>query len=276
MVVGEVRQRRPVLAQRVVAGVGVVVVVTVRNIWDGVLGVDGAAGGEGDGRRVALLVLLLAAVKQQQSEQQHHQDDEHNDAADGPPRLPLTGREGDHDAARLLRRVLFALVSSALTHTVSGKSVADEAGRTGAGLSAERAKTSWTAGYGAVSRGPAGQTLAVTVPVVACGVVGTVDTHFRTQFAVVTSWTNLITVGSGVTGQAVTLSCHMVAAVRLTAGRTRHAALVAVHPRSAFVLTGDPPVTWTTHTRPSFPQAGVAVGAVLEAGLVAVAPPQAF
>lgn len=32
VVIGEVRQRRPVLAQCVVAGVGVVVVVTVRNI----------------------------------------------------------------------------------------------------------------------------------------------------------------------------------------------------------------------------------------------------
>lgn len=32
VVVGEVRQRRPVLAQRVVAGVGVVVMVTVRNL----------------------------------------------------------------------------------------------------------------------------------------------------------------------------------------------------------------------------------------------------
>lgn len=32
VVIGEVRQRRPVLAQCVVAGVGVVVVITVRNI----------------------------------------------------------------------------------------------------------------------------------------------------------------------------------------------------------------------------------------------------
>lgn len=36
VVVGEVRQWRPVLTQRVVTWVGVVMVVTVRNIWDGV------------------------------------------------------------------------------------------------------------------------------------------------------------------------------------------------------------------------------------------------
>lgn len=42
------------------------------------------------------------------------------------------------------------------------------------------------------------------------------------------------------------------------------------------VLTGDSPVAWTTHTRPGFPHARVAVGAMLETRLVAVAPPQAF
>lgn len=67
VVVGEVWQRRPVLAQRVVAGVGVVVVVTVRNIWYSVFRVDCAAGGEGHGWRVVLFVLLPAAVEQQQS-----------------------------------------------------------------------------------------------------------------------------------------------------------------------------------------------------------------
>lgn len=72
VVVGEVWQWRPVLAQCVVAGVGVVVVVTVRNIWNGVLRVDRAAGGERDSGRVVLLVLLPAAVEQQQSQQQHH------------------------------------------------------------------------------------------------------------------------------------------------------------------------------------------------------------
>lgn len=84
VVVGEVRQRRPVLAQCVVAGVGVVVVVAVWNIWNSVFRVDSAAGGEGDSGRV-LLVLLPATVEQQQSEQQDHQDDEHNDATNGPP-----------------------------------------------------------------------------------------------------------------------------------------------------------------------------------------------
>lgn len=69
MVVGEVWQWRPVLAQCVIAGVGVVVVVTVRNIWNGVFRVDCASGGEGHGRRVVLFVLLPAAVKQQQSQQ---------------------------------------------------------------------------------------------------------------------------------------------------------------------------------------------------------------
>lgn len=44
--------------------------------------------------------------------------------------------------------------------------------------------------YGAVSSSPAGQTFAVAVPVVTRGVVGTVNTHFRTQFAIVACWTN--------------------------------------------------------------------------------------
>lgn len=42
------------------------------------------------------------------------------------------------------------------------------------------------------------------------------------------------------------------------------------------VLAGDSPVTGTAHTRSVFPQASVAVGTVLETGLVAVAPPQAL
>lgn len=123
----------------------------------------------------------------------------------------------------------------------------------------------------------------------------------------------LIAVGSGVSWKAVALSCHMVAAVRLAAGRTWHAALVAIHTGSAFwetrdkewvkegagaqqqiqdvsdlissdlsclstltVLTGDSPVAWTTHTRSSFPQARVAVGAMFETGLVTVSAPQAL
>ena len=123
----------------------------------------------------------------------------------------------------------------------------------------------------------------------------------------------LITVGSGVSWKAVALSCHMVAAVRLAAGRTWHAALVAIHTGSAFwetrdkewtkegagaqqqiqdvsdliwsdlsclstltVLTGDSPVAWTTHTRSGFPQARVAVGAMFETSLVTVAAPQAL
>lgn len=73
--------------------------------WDGVLGVDGAAGGEGDGGRVALFVLLPPPVEEQQHQQQHHQDDQHHDATDGPPRLLLPRRQGNHDAAGLLRRV---------------------------------------------------------------------------------------------------------------------------------------------------------------------------
>lgn len=44
--------------------------------------------------------------------------------------------------------------------------------------------------FGAVGAGPAGQTLTVTVPVAACGVVGTVNAHFRTPFAVVARRTN--------------------------------------------------------------------------------------
>lgn len=73
--------------------------------WNSVFRVDRAAGGEGDGGRVVLLVLLPAAVEQQQSQQQNHQDDEHDDAADRCPRLLLAGRERNHDAPRLLRRV---------------------------------------------------------------------------------------------------------------------------------------------------------------------------
>ena len=42
------------------------------------------------------------------------------------------------------------------------------------------------------------------------------------------------------------------------------------------VLTGDSPVSWATHTRPSFPHTRVTVGAVLEAGLVTVTAPQAL
>lgn len=38
--------------------------------------------------------------------------------------------------------------------------------------------------YGAVGRRPARQTLTVAVPVVACGVVGTVNTHLRAEFAI--------------------------------------------------------------------------------------------
>lgn len=75
VVVGQVRQWRPVLAQCVVAGVGVVVVVTVRNIWDSIFRIDRAAGGKGDSWCVVLLVLLPAAVEQQESQQQDHQDD---------------------------------------------------------------------------------------------------------------------------------------------------------------------------------------------------------
>lgn len=85
------------MAQCVVARVGVVVVVTVRNIWNGVFRVDCASGGEGYTRRVVLLFLLPAAVEQQQSKQQDHQDDEHDDAANGSPRLPLTRRKRNHN-----------------------------------------------------------------------------------------------------------------------------------------------------------------------------------
>lgn len=46
-----------------------------------------------------------------------------------------------------LWNTLFAVVSSTFTDTVSSESVADEAGWTGAGLSAERAETSRAAGW---------------------------------------------------------------------------------------------------------------------------------
>lgn len=85
----------------------------------------------------------------------------------------------------------------------------------------------------------------------------------------------MVAVGSRVSGQTVALSGHMVAAVRLTAGGAGRAALVAVRTRSAFVLTGDSPETRTANTSSSFPQTRVAVGAMFEAGLVAVAPPEA-
>lgn len=68
----------------------------------------------------------------------------------------------------------------------------------------------------------------------------------------------------------------MVAAVRLATGWARHTALVTVHTNSAFVLAGDSPESWATHTRSIFPQAGVTVGAMLETGVVTVAPPQAL
>lgn len=42
------------------------------------------------------------------------------------------------------------------------------------------------------------------------------------------------------------------------------------------VLTGDSPVTRSTHTCSGFPQARVAVGAMLEAGVITVGPPQAL
>lgn len=73
--------------------------------WHSVFRVDSAAGGEGDGRRVVLFVLLPPAVEEQQHQQQHHQDDQHHDAPDGSPGLLLTGRQGNHDAARPLGRV---------------------------------------------------------------------------------------------------------------------------------------------------------------------------
>lgn len=112
----------------------------------------------------------------------------------------------------------------------------------------------------------------------------------------------LVTVGSGESRQTVTLSRHVMAAVRLTTGRTRRAALLPVHTRSAFwdtksrchslnpdtlhflfvvlfpltVLTADPPEAWTTHTSSRLSGARVAVGTVLEAGLVTVAAPEAL
>lgn len=171
---------------------------------------------------------------------------------------------------------MFAVIFFTLTHTVSCVSVTEEAAGTGAGLSAERTKATRTAGYGTVRSSPSRQTLTVTVPVVACGVVGTVNTHLGALFAVVSSWTNLITVGPGVSWQAVTLSCHMVAAVRMATGGAGHAALLSIHTSFAFVLTGDSPVARAAHTRSSFPQARVAVGAMLVTGLVTVAPPQAL
>lgn len=73
--------------------------------WDGVLGVDCAAGGEGDCGCVVLFVLLPPPVEEQQHQQQHHQDDQHHDATDGPPGLLLPWRERNHDAAGLFRRV---------------------------------------------------------------------------------------------------------------------------------------------------------------------------
>lgn len=42
------------------------------------------------------------------------------------------------------------------------------------------------------------------------------------------------------------------------------------------VLTGESPEARATHTFPAVSHAGVTVGAVLETGLVAVAPPQAL
>lgn len=110
----------------------------------------------------------------------------------------------------------------------------------------------------------------------------------------------LITVVSRVSRQAVTLSCHMMAAVRLSTGRAGRAALLTIHPSSAFwwtqikewvgpdvtqwshctsaltVLAGDSPVTGTTHARSVFPQASVTVGTMLETRLVTVATPQAL
>lgn len=51
-------------------------------------------------------------------------------------------------------------------------------------------KDAVTLTYGAVGSSPARQTFTVAVPVVACGVVGTGNTHLRTQFAIVASWTH--------------------------------------------------------------------------------------
>lgn len=39
------------------------------------------------------------------------------------------------------------------------------------------------------------------------------------------------------------------------------------------VLTGNSPVAWATHTCSTFPQARITVGAMLETGLVTMAPP---
>lgn len=76
-----------------------------RLTWNGVLRVDAAAGGEGDGGRVVLLLLLPPPVEQQQGQQQDHQEDQHHNAADGPPGLLLARGQRNHDAAHLLRGV---------------------------------------------------------------------------------------------------------------------------------------------------------------------------
>lgn len=119
---------------------------------------------------------------------------------------------------------MHAVTSSTVTHTVSSRSVTCEVCRTGTGLSAEGAKTSWTTGwkthdtrwihtqdtvafppeikayhqllndvaltFGAVGCSPARQTFTVTITGVAGGVVGTLIAHFRTHLAVVASRTN--------------------------------------------------------------------------------------
>lgn len=109
---------------------------------------------------------------------------------------------------------------------------------------------------------------------VTCGVVGTVNTHFRTVFAIVSIWTNLIAVVSDVSRKAVTLPGNVMAAVRLPTGRAGHSALLPIHSNSAFVLTAGSPVSWTTHTSTGFSHTCVAVGTMFEAGLVTVTPPQ--
>lgn len=98
---------------------------------------------------------------------------------------------------------------------------------------------------------------------VACRIVGTVITHFRTHFAIV-SWraickilmleviafehknvsrwfvnwkfifATLITIGSCVSWQTVTLSCHMVTMVWLATGWAWHTTLFTIGARSAF------------------------------------------
>lgn len=99
MVVGQMWQWWLVFSQRVVARVGVVLVVTMWNIWDSVLRVDGASCGEGHIRSVLVLLFLTVAVEQQQGQQQDHQQNQHHDAHYGSPGLPLTGGQGDHDTA---------------------------------------------------------------------------------------------------------------------------------------------------------------------------------